>query len=452
MSLGAVNVIFALITFIHAGTGMGGDFNEAAYTKAAAECAEQAKTYPQPETCEPNAETLQCGTEICGPGYYCALDDVTAAPSTCRICYGASVQENLKFGVTQISKVNQRCSPSGYTLLSINAATQKALGVYMCKEETECLSVNCQAPNGEALRLSSMACPSTNTFANDQFKKEAGGSSNMSLCVAPAIAAAVFVLIGTGAAAAAGYFAVKDTLQSEEHELYAKIGMGGAGGAAAIALFCLIANAAGMASFHDKMMPAINNYNENAAPVQGNPAPNQGDLATGIQVGGCPESCRQVKYAAASYFAAWSNYGTANIVFLVFMLILSLGMTAATICAWKLNNDGPPVGKTSSPKKVQNPMTIIGKTRPKSAATRSAPKAPSQAKPSKPPRKSTKGQLVALYSFKGAGDDELTFEEGDLIELLVDHGDGWGTGRLCDDSRQEGLFPMEYCSGAGGRV
>ena len=60
--------------------------------------------------------------------------------------------------------------------------------------------------------------------------------------------------------------------------------------------------------------------------------------------------------------------------------------------------------------------------------------------------------LVATYDFKGDGPEELVFFEGDKIELIEEFSDGWAQGRLCDDTRGTGLFPLNYTMGKGGRV
>ena len=106
------------------------------------------------------------------------------------------------------------------------------------------------------------------------------------------------------------------------------------------------------------------------------------------------------------------------------------------------------------PKKAEPAVTYQPKNdRRKSMATRAVPIAPD-----------TKGSaggagfkevgeiLVATYDFKGDGPEELVFFEGDKIELIEEFSDGWAQGRLCDDTRGTGLFPLNYTMGKGGRV
>ena len=61
-------------------------------------------------------------------------------------------------------------------------------------------------------------------------------------------------------------------------------------------------------------------------------------------------------------------------------------------------------------------------------------------------------KLTTDYDFKGDSPEELVFFEGDKIELIEEFSDGWAQGRLCDDTRGTGLFPLNYTMGKGGRV
>merc|ERR1712176_1114039 len=73
---------------------------------------------------------------------------------------------------------------------------------------------------------------------------------------------------------------------------------------------------------------------------------------------------------------------------------------------------------------------------------REAPRPPKQPMRERP--KSVRGEiLVALYDYQGQESDELDFNEGDRIELIEDHADGWAYGILLSN-RAEGLFPLNY--------
>jgi myosin-1 len=50
-------------------------------------------------------------------------------------------------------------------------------------------------------------------------------------------------------------------------------------------------------------------------------------------------------------------------------------------------------------------------------------------------------QCKALYDYDASDTDELTFREGDIIELVRKDPSGWWTGKI---GRKEGLFPSNY--------
>ena len=106
-------------------------------------------------------------------------------------------------------------------------------------------------------------------------------------------------------------------------------------------------------------------------------------------------------------------------------------------------------------KKTQKPEPAVTSQakidRRKSMATRAVPIAPDNNTGGDAP-KEVGEILVAVYDFKGDGPEELVFFEGDKIELIEEFSDGWAKGRLCDDTQGEGLFPLNYTMGKGGRV
>jgi len=57
-------------------------------------------------------------------------------------------------------------------------------------------------------------------------------------------------------------------------------------------------------------------------------------------------------------------------------------------------------------------------------------------------------QLVALYNYDATEENELTFVEGDLIDLLEENESGWWRGRL-QVSLREGLFPSNFVEEQG---
>jgi len=57
-------------------------------------------------------------------------------------------------------------------------------------------------------------------------------------------------------------------------------------------------------------------------------------------------------------------------------------------------------------------------------------------------------QLVALYNYDATEDNELTFVEGDLIDLLEENESGWWRGRLQNNGK-EGLFPSNFVEEQG---
>merc|ERR1712226_1404652 len=74
----------------------------------------------------------------------------------------------------------------------------------------------------------------------------------------------------------------------------------------------------------------------------------------------------------------------------------------------------------------------------KNDSRRQAPRPPKQQMRERP--KSVRGEiLVALYDYQGQESDELDFNEGDRIELVEDHADGWAYGILLSN-RAEGLL------------
>mgnify|MGYP003342075833 CR=1 FL=1 len=102
-------------------------------------------------------------------------------------------------------------------------------------------------------------------------------------------------------------------------------------------------------------------------------------------------------------------------------------------------------------KKAEPAVTYQPKNdRRKSMATRAVPMAPDNKGGAG--FKEVGEILVAVYDFKGDGPEELVFFEGDRIELIEEFSDGWAQGRLCDDTRGTGLFPLNYTMGKGGRV
>jgi len=51
-------------------------------------------------------------------------------------------------------------------------------------------------------------------------------------------------------------------------------------------------------------------------------------------------------------------------------------------------------------------------------------------------------KVIALYNFKGTHEGELSFEEGDVIDLIQQINEGWWEGKLANDER--GIFPFNY--------
>ena len=49
--------------------------------------------------------------------------------------------------------------------------------------------------------------------------------------------------------------------------------------------------------------------------------------------------------------------------------------------------------------------------------------------------------VKAIYPYEPQGTDDLTFQEGELIELVKEDPSGWWTGKL---RGKEGLFPGNY--------
>ncbi|KAK0057660.1 unconventional myosin-Ie-like isoform X1, partial [Biomphalaria pfeifferi] len=69
---------------------------------------------------------------------------------------------------------------------------------------------------------------------------------------------------------------------------------------------------------------------------------------------------------------------------------------------------------------------------------------PAEGKPRPKPKMAPKPQLPqvrCLYAYDAQDTDELSFNEGDLIDLLNEDATGWWRGRL---RGKEGLFPENY--------
>ena len=61
------------------------------------------------------------------------------------------------------------------------------------------------------------------------------------------------------------------------------------------------------------------------------------------------------------------------------------------------------------------------------------------------------GQLRALYDFTGSGEDELSFEEGDLLVLVTKEEEDWWVGEIVDRKTGQkilGFFPADYVEAA----
>ena len=50
-------------------------------------------------------------------------------------------------------------------------------------------------------------------------------------------------------------------------------------------------------------------------------------------------------------------------------------------------------------------------------------------------------ELVANYSYEAQDDDELSLEAGQIVEILVEHENGWWLGRV---NGVEGFIPSNY--------
>ena len=61
--------------------------------------------------------------------------------------------------------------------------------------------------------------------------------------------------------------------------------------------------------------------------------------------------------------------------------------------------------------------------------------------PSNPEQSSSAVKCVASYDYDAADENELSFREGDVIELISQAPDGWWYGSL---SGKQGLFPSNY--------
>jgi hypothetical protein len=48
---------------------------------------------------------------------------------------------------------------------------------------------------------------------------------------------------------------------------------------------------------------------------------------------------------------------------------------------------------------------------------------------------------TAIYEYEAQTDKEISFQEGEQVNILQDHGDGWSTGEV---NGIQGLFPTEY--------
>ena len=50
-------------------------------------------------------------------------------------------------------------------------------------------------------------------------------------------------------------------------------------------------------------------------------------------------------------------------------------------------------------------------------------------------------RAIAKYSFKAHNDDQLSLEAGQIVEILVEHENGWWLGRV---NGMEGFVPSNY--------
>jgi len=62
-------------------------------------------------------------------------------------------------------------------------------------------------------------------------------------------------------------------------------------------------------------------------------------------------------------------------------------------------------------------------------------------KPAPKPRKPALPKIKALYKYEAQDVDELSFEEGDILELVLEDESGWWTGKL---NGKKALFPGNY--------
>ncbi|GAA5896174.1 hypothetical protein JCM6882_008510 [Rhodosporidiobolus microsporus] len=70
-----------------------------------------------------------------------------------------------------------------------------------------------------------------------------------------------------------------------------------------------------------------------------------------------------------------------------------------------------------------------------------APAAPAASRPAPPPARRGLGTAVALYDFEAGQAEDLSFREGDRIEVLEVVSDDWYRGAL---HGREGIFPSAY--------
>uniref|UniRef100_A0A914PJC5 SH3 domain-containing protein n=1 Tax=Panagrolaimus davidi TaxID=227884 RepID=A0A914PJC5_9BILA len=107
----------------------------------------------------------------------------------------------------------------------------------------------------------------------------------------------------------------------------------------------------------------------------------------------------------------------------------------------------PIIQTTSQPKHFSpqtngfNPAEILQRN--KNASSNAVHPAPAPAIAPRPaPKPKPKGpQVRALYDYDARDLDELTFQEGQLIELISEDPSGWWQGRL---GTKTGLFPANY--------
>ncbi len=84
----------------------------------------------------------------------------------------------------------------------------------------------------------------------------------------------------------------------------------------------------------------------------------------------------------------------------------------------------------------------VAKKGPKKAVKKGVPPGPGGAVPP-PPQQQQQRQARALYPFQGQDQTELTFQQGDIINMIrCDPGQDWWEGEL---RGVRGLLPSNYC-------